>query len=39
MKLKPAFPDAYLNLGNVYKVCLRIMCEDMFRAIMFSGQQ
>lgn len=20
VKLKPAFPDAYLNLGNVYKV-------------------
>lgn len=25
MKLKPAFSDAYLNLGNVYKVCLRLL--------------
>lgn len=28
MKLKPAFPDAYLNLGNVYKVCLHLLCRS-----------
>lgn len=27
VKLKPSFPDAYLNLGNVYKVS----CYDLYQ--------
>lgn len=29
VKLKPSFPDAYLNLGNVYKVKWCAFCYEV----------